>query len=149
ISLNNLVLIDIAQGSYAAAEPLARRSVSILEKTSQAATSNLLQSLESLAQVCRELGKYDESEQLYRRLLSARWGTGADVLPILERFADVLNSAFMHRTLKEAQEVFQAAPGWGGITAGLSVLMGRALRDRGLAAEPEDILLRAIKAYPN
>jgi tetratricopeptide (TPR) repeat protein len=149
ISLNNLVLVYLLQKNYAEAEPLARRSVSILESTPGAATSNLVQSLENLAQVCRELGKYDESERLYRRVLSVRWGASSDVIPILERFANMLNVAFTDMPLKEAQEAFQAAPGWNGISVDLYILMGRALRDRGLTAEPENVLLRGIQAFPN
>jgi len=149
ISLNNLVLAYLPKGKYAEVEPLARRSLSIFEKTPGAGTSNLLQSLENLAEVCRELGKYDESEQLYRRVLSVRWGGGADVVPVLERFANMLNLAFFGKPLKEAQEAFQAAPGWNGISADLYVRMGRALQDRGLTAAPEDVMLRAIQAFPN
>jgi tetratricopeptide (TPR) repeat protein len=149
ISLNNLVSVYLLQKDYAAAEPLARRSISILETTSGAEASNLLQSLENLAQICRELGKYDESEQLYRRVLSIRWGAGADVVPILERFANVLNAAFSDMPLKEAQQAFQEAPGWSGISADLYVLMSGALRDRGLTAEPEKVMLRGIQAFPN
>lgn len=149
ISLNNLVLVYTLQGNYAEAEPLARRSVSIFEKTPGAATSNLLQSLENLAQVCRELEKYDESEKLYRRVLTVRWGVGADVVPILERFAEMLNLAFSETPLKEAQEAFQAAPGWNGVPEELYVVMGRALRDRGLTAGPEEVLRRGTEAFPD
>jgi tetratricopeptide (TPR) repeat protein len=149
ITLNNLVLAYVLEGNYAEAEPRARQSLSIFEKTPGAGTSNLLQSLENLAQICREIGKYDESEQLYRRVMSVRWGVGLDTVPILERFADMLNRAFMGTPLKEAQEAFQEAPGWNGVSEGLYVLMGRALRDTGLTTEPEDVLLRAIKAFPN
>jgi tetratricopeptide (TPR) repeat protein len=148
ISLNNLVLAYLVQKNYAEAEPLARRSLSIFEKTPGAGTSNLLQSLENLGEICRELGKYDESERLYRRVLSFRWG-GADVVPVLEKFADVLNLAFFEKSLKEADQAFQAASGWNGVSVDLYVAMGRALRDRGLTAEPEDVILRAIQAFPN
>jgi tetratricopeptide (TPR) repeat protein len=149
ISLNNLVLAYLPQGKNAEAEPLARRSLSILEKTPGVGTSNLLQSLESLAEICMNLGKYDESEQLYRRMLSVRWGSGTDVVPVLERFADVLNLAFFGKPLKEAQEAFQAAPGWKAIGPDLYVRMSRALRNRSLTVEPEDLMLRAIQAFPN
>ena len=148
ISINNLVSIHLLQGNYAAAEPLARRSVSIFEKTPGAGTSNLLQSLENLAQVCREIEKYDESEQLYRRVFSLRWGVAADVVPLLDRFADLLNLAFMDTALKDAHEAFQTAPGWKEISADLYIVMGKALRDRGLSTEPEDVLLRAIQSFP-
>jgi len=149
ISLNNLVQAYLLQKNYAEAEPLARRSLSIFEKAPGAGTSNLLQSLENLAEICRELGKYDESERFYRRVLSVRWGGGADVVPVLEKFADMLNLAFYEKSLKEAQQAFQAASGWSGVSVDLYVAMGRALLDRGLTAEPEEVILRAIQAFPN
>jgi len=149
ISLNNLVLAYLLQRNYAEAEPLARRSLSIFEKTPGVGTSDLLQSLENLAEICRELGRYDESEQLYRRVLSVRWGSGADVVPVLEKLADVLNLALFEMSLREAQQAFQAAAGWSKVSVNLYVAMGRALRDRGLTAEPEDVILRAIQAFPN
>jgi tetratricopeptide (TPR) repeat protein len=148
ISLNNLVLAYLLQKDFGKAEPLARRSLSIFEKTGTG-TPNLLQSLENLAEVCRELGKYDESEKLYRRVLSLRWGGGADVVPVLEKFANLLSLAFFDVSLKEAQKTFKAAPGWSGITVDLYVAMGRAMRDLGLSEEPEDVMLRAIKAFPD
>jgi tetratricopeptide (TPR) repeat protein len=149
ITLNNLVQVYLLQKKYDAAEPLARRSLSILERAPETVTSNLLQSLENLAQVCRELGKYDESEQLYRSVLSVRWGAGSDIIPILDRFAEVLDLAFIDKDLKEAQEAFQAAPGWNGIGLDLYILMAGALRDRGLSTEPEDVLRRAIQRFPD
>jgi tetratricopeptide (TPR) repeat protein len=149
ISLNNLVQSYVLEKNYDKAEPLARRSLSIFENTPSSGTSNLLQSLENLAQVWRELGKYDQSEQLYRRVLSIRWGGGSNVVPVLEKFAVMLNFAFFDTSLKEAQEAFQAASGWSGISVDLYVAMARALRDLGLTEEPEDVILRAIKAFPN
>jgi tetratricopeptide (TPR) repeat protein len=149
ISLNNLVQAYLLQKNYAESEPLARRSLSIFEKAPGVGTSNLLQSLENLAEICRELGKYDESEQLYRRVLSVRWGGGTDVVPVLDKFADMLNLAFFEASLKEARKAFQAARGWSGVSVDLFVAMGRALRDRGLTEEPEDVILRAIQAFPN
>jgi tetratricopeptide (TPR) repeat protein len=149
ISLNNLVLIYLLQKDYAAAEPLARRSVSILQRASSTAKSNLLQSLENLAQVCRELGKYDESEHLYRRVLSARWGGGVDVVPFLDRLAELLNLAFVDKDLKGAQEALQAAAGWDAISLDLYVRMAGAMGDRGLSTEPENVLRRAIQRFPD
>jgi tetratricopeptide (TPR) repeat protein len=149
ISLNNLVLAYLPQKKYAEAEPFARRSLSIFERTPGGGSPNLLQSLENLAEVCRGFEKYDESEQLYRRVLSLRWGGGADVVPVLEKFVNMLNLVFFEMSLKEAQEAFQSAPGWSGISVDLYISMGRALRDRALTAEPEDLMLRAIQAFPN
>jgi tetratricopeptide (TPR) repeat protein len=149
ISLNNLVEAYLLENNFAKAEPVARRALAIFENTPWSGTSNLLQSLENLAQVCRELGKYDQSEQLYRRVLAVRWGTGSNVVPVLEKFAGMLNLAFFDMPLQEAQAALHAAPGWAGISVDLYVAMVRALREVGLAAEPEDLIQRAIKAFPS
>ena len=149
ISLNNLVQAYVGQRDFAQAEPLARRSLSIFDKTPGEGWSNLLQSLENLAEICQQLEKVDEAEQLYRRVLSVRWGNGADIVPVLERFADVLNLAFLEMPLKEARQRFESEPGWRAVGVDLYIAMARALRDRGLAAEPENVILRAIQAFPN
>jgi tetratricopeptide (TPR) repeat protein len=149
IGLNNLVLAYLPQGDYAGAESLARRALSIFEKTPAAGTSNVLQSLENLAEICRELGKYDESEQLYRRVLSVRWAGGNEVIPVLEKLADVLNLAFFDMSRPEAEEALQAAPGWSGLGVDLYVAMVRALRDRALTTAPERVIRRAMEAFPD
>jgi len=148
ISLNNLVQVHFLQGNYAKAEPLARRAVFIFESAPGPDKSNLVQSLENLAQACRELEKYDESEELYRRVISLRWGNGTDIVPVLERLTDMLDLAFSETPIKEAHQAFQRAPGWEGVSEELYVLMSRALRDRGLSAEPEELLQRGTQAFP-
>ena len=151
IGLNNLVLVQRLQGKNAEAEPVARRSLSILDKTPGAGSSNLAQSIENLAAICQELGKYDESERLYRRLLSVRWsapGANANVVPILDSFAVVLNFAYFGMALQEADQTLENTPGWNEVSVELLVLMGQHLQGRGLPTEAETVMLRAIKAFP-
>jgi tetratricopeptide (TPR) repeat protein len=151
IGLNNLVLVQRLQGKNAEGEPLARRSLSIFDKTPGVGSSNLAQSIENLASICQELGKYDESERLYRRLLSVRWGASAGsvgVVPILDSFAVVLNFAYFGAALEEADQALQNAPGWNEIGVDLLVMMGQHLQGRGLPTEAENVMLRAIQAFP-
>ena len=149
VTLNNLVLIHSLQGDYLDAEPLARRSLSIFEKAPAREKSNLLQSLENLAGICLESGKYDESEQLYRRALSIRWGASTDgVVLILEQLANVLNLAAFDQPRKEALRAFQKTPGWDALGANQYIVMAQALQARGLLAEAEDVLARAVQAFP-
>jgi tetratricopeptide (TPR) repeat protein len=151
IGLNNLVLVQRLQGKDAEAEPLARRSLAILDKTPGQGNSNLAQSVENLAAVCQELGKYDESERLYGRLLSVRWGTpgaNAGVVPILDSLAVVLNFSYFSMALQEADQALQNTPGWNEIGVDLFILMGQHLQGRGLPTEAENVMLRAIQAFP-
>ena len=151
IGLNNLVLVQRLQRKDAEAEPLARRSLSILEKTPGQGISNLSQSIENLAAICQEVGKYDESELLYRRLLSVRWsapGASDGVVPIMDAFAVVLNFAYFNMALQEADQALQNTPGWNEIGVDLFILMGQHLQGRGLPTEAENVMLRAIKAFP-
>lgn len=149
IALNNLVAVRRLQGHYLDAEPLARRSLSIFEKGQSRLSPDLLQSLDNLAGVCMEIGKYDESEQLYRRALSTRWGAGADgVVVILEQLADILNLAEFDQPRKEAVRAFQKSPGWNSVGPDLYILFGQILRARGLLAEAEEVLSRAVQAFP-
>jgi tetratricopeptide (TPR) repeat protein len=139
------------QGRTAEAEPLARQSLSILDKTPGVGTSNLTQSIENLAAICQELGKSEESERLYRRLLSVRWsttGANAGVAEILDSFAAVLNFAYFGTALEEADQALDNASGWNEISADLFVLMGQHLQGRGLPTEAERIMLRATRAFP-
>ena len=151
IGLNNLVLIQHLQGRDGEAEPLARRALSILKNAPGQGTANLVQSLDNLAAICLALGKLDESEQLYRHSLNVRWGNDsaeADIFPVLEKFADLLNLTYSPPLLDKAREVFGTASGWSAAGVNLYVLMGQALRERGMMGDAEAVLQRAIEAFP-
>jgi tetratricopeptide (TPR) repeat protein len=151
IGLNNLVQVQRLQSKEAEAEPLARRSLSIFERTPGQGISNLAQSIENLAAICQALGKYDESERLYERLLSVRWGAPgaqAAVVPILDGLAVVLNFAYFNGALQEASQTLQDTPGWDKVGVDLFILMGQHLQGRGLPTEAENVMLRAVQAFP-
>ena len=69
-TLNNLAALHHAQGGYAEAEPLLRRSLGIREKVLGAEHPDVGQSLNNLAGLYNSQGRYSEAEPLYRQTLS-------------------------------------------------------------------------------
>jgi tetratricopeptide (TPR) repeat protein len=69
-SLNNLAQLYKAQGRYADAEPLFKRSLAISEKTLGPDHPNVAASLNNLAQLYKAQGRYAEAEPLYERSLA-------------------------------------------------------------------------------
>jgi CHAT domain-containing protein len=69
-SLNNLALLYYAQGRYAEAEPLYKRSLSIREKGLGPDHPDVGGSLNNLAALYRAQGRYAEAEPLYKRTVS-------------------------------------------------------------------------------
>jgi tetratricopeptide (TPR) repeat protein len=94
-SLNGLSQIYRYQQNYADAEPCARQSLAILERSLGNAHEALIPSLINLASIARVGGKYAEAEMVYRRILAVRWGTpgwdGVTAAEVLENFAEVLS----------------------------------------------------------
>ncbi len=70
VTLNNLAELYRAQGRYAEAEPLHRRSLTIREKALGPDHSDVGQSLNNLALLYEAQGRYADAEPLYRRALS-------------------------------------------------------------------------------
>ena len=69
-SLNNMAQLYGAQGRYAEAEPLHRRSLAIREKTLGPDHPDVGTSLNNLAELYRAQGRYAEAEPLFRRDLA-------------------------------------------------------------------------------
>ena len=63
-SLNNLALLYYAQGRYAQAEPLYKRSLAILEKALEPDHPDVATGLHNLAELYRTQGQYAEAEPL-------------------------------------------------------------------------------------
>ena len=94
ISLDNLAVLYQAQGKYAKAEPLFKRSVRILEKDLGPEPLILATPLQNLAILYNALGKYIEAEPLFKRSL-AIWegwlGPGhPQVATNLENYSELL-----------------------------------------------------------
>ncbi len=70
--LNNLALLYQAQGNYAEAEPLYRRSLAIQEKALGPEHPNVVQSLENYAALLRETGRADEAAEMEARAKAIR-----------------------------------------------------------------------------
>ena len=93
-SLNGLAQVYRYQQNHAEAEPRARQSLTILEHALGPSHVGVIPSLVNLAGITGATGRYAEAEQVYRRILSVRWGApgggiGAD--QVLENFAEVLS----------------------------------------------------------
>src|SRR5262249_41239691 len=69
LSLNNLAELYRAQGRYADAEPLYKRSLAIREKALGADHPYVAVSLNSLAELYRIQGRYADAEPLYKLAL--------------------------------------------------------------------------------
>ncbi len=70
--LNNLALLYQAQGRYAEAEPLYKRSLAILEKALGAEHPDVAQSLENYAVLLRKTGRDIEAAKLEARAKAIR-----------------------------------------------------------------------------
>ncbi len=94
-----------AQGRYAEAEPLYKRSIAIRERTNGPERSSLVGTLNGLADLYRAQGRYAEAEPLYKRSL-AYWERTAGrehshVATLMEKFATVLRG--MDRAAEAAE----------------------------------------------
>ena len=69
-SLNNLAMLYQAQGRYADAEPLLKRSLAIREKALGPDHPDVAVSLHNLAELYRAQGRYADAELLYKRALA-------------------------------------------------------------------------------
>ena len=93
-SLNDLGALYRAQGKYAEAEPLLKRSLAILEKALRREHPDVAQSLNNLALLYDAQGRYAKAEPLSKRSL-AIWekALGPDhpnIAKNLENYADLL-----------------------------------------------------------
>ncbi len=71
-SLNNLAALYQAQGNYAEAEPLYRRSLAIMEKALGPEHPNVATNLENYAALLRETGRADEAAEMEARAKAIR-----------------------------------------------------------------------------
>ena len=71
-SLNNLADLYHAQGRYADAEPLLKRSLAIKEKVFGSDNPDVAASLNNLAELYRAQGRYADAEPLFERSLAVK-----------------------------------------------------------------------------
>ena len=77
VAINDLAQLYVAQGRYADAEPLLRRSLAIVENRGRPDDFNVGVALNSLANLYEDQGRYAEAEPLLKRSIAiyekARW----------------------------------------------------------------------------
>ena len=153
-SLNGLAQTHRYQQNYGAAEPLARQSLAILEQAVGPSNPGILPSLINLAGIARAAERNAEAEQLYRRILSVRWGTpestGIPADQVLEKLAQVLNLAYARDPgfEKAAQEYWKSIS-----ESRVNKELYPGMRDQFLAArlmaEAESVMLLAVRQHPD
>ena len=152
-SLNGLAQIYRYQQNYADAEPLARRSLAILERALGNAHEALIPSLINVASIARTKGEYAEAEQAYRRILTVRWGmpganeVGAD--QILENFAEVLSLVHTRDfRLEKALDTFWRSLSQSRLKNDAFLGMRDKLITVQLLPEAESLMQRAVRMNP-
>ncbi len=152
-SFNGLAQTYRYQQNYVAAEPRARQSLAILERALGPSHAAMIPSLVNIAGITAATGRYAEAEQVYRRILSLRWGApggGISADQVLENFAEVLSLDLTRDSgLKGALDEY-----WRSISdARLNKDLYVAMRDGFIAAqlmmEAESLMQRAVNVYPD
>jgi tetratricopeptide (TPR) repeat protein len=152
-SLNGLAQVYRYQQNYAAAEPRARQSLAILERALGPSHTGVIPSLVHTAGITTATGRYAEAEQVYRRILSLRWGApggriGAD--EVLENFAEVLSLDLTRDSgLKSALDKYWQSILSSRFNKDLYVTMRDGFVAAKLMEEAESLMQRAVNAYPD
>ena len=152
-SLNGLAQVYRYQQNHAAAEPMARQSLAILERALGPSHVAMIPSLVNLAGITAATGRYAEAEQVYHRILSLRWGApggaiGAD--QVLESFAEVLSLDLTRDPgFKSALEEYWRSISDSRLNKDLYVAMRDGFVAAKLMEEAESLMQRAVKAYPD
>jgi tetratricopeptide (TPR) repeat protein len=150
--LHNLAGLLRARGDYAEAEPLAQRSLAILEQGLGPHHQQLIPSLDSLAELKWVQGNFAEAEALYERALNVRWGgdrSPGELAGVLVDLIDLLELGFIRDArLGEAFDAFFAKanavfPGPELYVATSGLLVSAGLSDAG-----EALLLNATERFP-
>jgi tetratricopeptide (TPR) repeat protein len=152
-SLNGLAEVYRCEQNHAAAEPRARQSLAILERAVGPFHNAVIPSLVNLAGITAATGQYTEAEQVYRRILSLRWGApgsgiGAD--RVLENFAEVLSLDLTQDPgLKTAMDEYWRSISDSRLNKDLYVVMRDGFVAARLMEGAESLMQRAAKAYPD
>jgi tetratricopeptide (TPR) repeat protein len=71
-TLNNLARLYHDQGKHAEAEPLYKRALGIVEKTSRPGHPDMLMILDNIVEFYREVGKCDDAKRYEKRAKKIR-----------------------------------------------------------------------------
>jgi tetratricopeptide (TPR) repeat protein len=152
-SLNGLAQVYRYQLNHVEAEPVARRSLTILERALTPSHSGVIPSLVHLAGIAEATGRYGEAGQLYRRILSVRWGAadgGIGAEQVLENFAEVLSLDLTRDSgLKNALDEFWRSLADSRLNKDLYVSMRDGFIAAQLMMEAESLMQRAVAVYPD
>lgn len=153
-SLNGLAQVYRYQQNYAEAELQARRSLAMLERTIGLFDRALIPSLANLAGVARATGRYEDAEQIYRRLLTLRWGTpeakGGSAEQVLEKLAEVLSLAYARDPgFEKALDEYWRSISESKVRKELYSRMRDLLLAVPLVPEAESLMQRAVRLNPD
>ena len=147
-SLNGLAQVYRYQQNHADAEPRARQSLKILEDALGAWHAGVIPSLVNLGGITRATGQYVEAERVYRRILSTRWGVGAD--QVLENFAEVLSVDLTRDPgLKGAVDEYSRSISNSRLKQDLYLKMRDGFIAAQLMVEAESLMQHAVNVYPD
>jgi len=147
-SLNGLAQVYRYQQNHADAEPRARQSLKILEDGLGAWHAGVIPSLVNLGGITRATGQYVEAERVYRRILSTRWGVGAD--QVLENFAEVLSVDLTRDPgLKSAVDEYSRSISNSRLKPDLYLKMRDGFIAAQLMVEAESLMQHAANVYPD
>ena len=152
-SLNGLAQVYRYQQNHAEAEPRARQSLTILEQALGPAHAGVIPSLVNLVGITSATGRYAEAEQIYRRILSLRWGlpgagVGAD--QVLENYAEVISLDLTRDPgLKGTVDQYSRSLLNSHLNRDLYVKMRDGFIAAQLMVEAEFLMQRAVNEYPD
>ena len=152
-SLNGLAQVYRYQQNLAEAEPKARQSLTILERALGPSHTGVIPSLVNLAGITGAAGRYAEAEQVYRRILSLRWGlpgagVGAD--QVLENFAEALSLDLTRDPrVKNAMDEYWRSLSDSRLNSDLYLKMRDGFIAAQLMVEAESLMQRAVNVYPD
>jgi tetratricopeptide (TPR) repeat protein len=152
-SLNGLAQAYRYQQNHAEAEPRARQSLTILEHALGPLHVGVIPSLVNLAGITGATGRYPEAEQVYRRILSLRWGSPGDGIgadQVLENFAEVLSlDVTRDPGLKSAVDEYSRSLSDSRLNRDLYIAMRDGFIAAQLMMEAEFLMQRAVNVYPD
>jgi tetratricopeptide (TPR) repeat protein len=152
-SLNGLAQVYRYQQNHTAAEPRARQSLAILERALGPSHTGVIPSLVHIAGITAATRRHAEAEQVYRRILSLRWGApggriGAN--EVLENFAEVLSLDLTRDSgLQSALDKYWQSISDSRLNKDLFVTMRDGFVAAKLMEESESVMQRAVNAYPD
>jgi tetratricopeptide (TPR) repeat protein len=153
ITENTAGLERLQKGQYAEAVKSLSRAVQLAEKFG-ADDDRLGQSLNGLAEAYRLQEDFAGSGSVQRRILSIRWSGQSNtgdpaVADLVDRFSDVLSFAYFRGIqYQEALKRYQGALNRTPAGEALYLAMCAILVKAELMAEAEDVMQRAVKAFP-